>query len=272
MALPVSGTISLNQVNTELGMSGVISLNDTNVRTLAAVPSGIIGLDDLHGKANAFTANIAGGSNLNLRTAANAAGYDGINLNVNLTITSVCTASATSVPALDLGTWPAGTNLNVTINANIIGYGGAGGAGGVNGSASGKAGGAGGPAMKANAITSGTITVTLGVSGAVRGGGGGGGGGGLGSSSDPQGGTTYYGGGPGGRGAGTQGTTGAAGVNPPDSLAGTGGTGGAYGTVGGTGSTGKNPGGTGGAGGAALVNSSLVTEVNWAGKYSGALA
>ena len=52
MALPSSGSISLSQVNTELGNSATapISLNDTNVRTLAGKASGAISLNDLLGK------------------------------------------------------------------------------------------------------------------------------------------------------------------------------------------------------------------------------
>ena len=171
MALPSSGAISFSQLNTERGQSATaaVSLNDSGVRTLAGVASGAISMSNLHGKAWAFMANIAGGTNVNLRTAADAAGYDG-RLNVQLTLTSAAVASATSLPALDLGTWPAGTALELTINTAVTGYGGAGGAGGYQ--RSGYPGAAGGPAMKANAITSGSITITLGASGAVRGGGG----------------------------------------------------------------------------------------------------
>lgn len=52
MALPSSGTISLSQVNTELQLSSTatISMNDTNVRTLAGVSSGSISMTNLHGK------------------------------------------------------------------------------------------------------------------------------------------------------------------------------------------------------------------------------
>lgn len=51
MALPTSGTISLQDVNVELGNSStaLISLNDTDVRTLAGIPSGQISMDDLYG-------------------------------------------------------------------------------------------------------------------------------------------------------------------------------------------------------------------------------
>lgn len=52
MALPASGAISLNDVNVELGNAATdeITLNDYAVRTLAGVPSGEIGMDDLYGK------------------------------------------------------------------------------------------------------------------------------------------------------------------------------------------------------------------------------
>lgn len=53
MTLPV-GTISLNDVNVELGLSGTttISMNQTSVRTLAGVPSGQISMSNLQGKSN----------------------------------------------------------------------------------------------------------------------------------------------------------------------------------------------------------------------------
>lgn len=53
MVLPVApNTISLGQVNTELGLSAsaLISLNDTAVRNLAGVASGAISMSNLHGK------------------------------------------------------------------------------------------------------------------------------------------------------------------------------------------------------------------------------
>jgi hypothetical protein len=53
MTLPV-GTISMSQVNDELGLPSTtnISLNQANVRALAGVPSGTISMNDLRGKSN----------------------------------------------------------------------------------------------------------------------------------------------------------------------------------------------------------------------------
>jgi hypothetical protein len=53
VALP-TGTISMSQVNTELGRSSTatITLGESAVRTLAGVPSGAISMDNLRGKSN----------------------------------------------------------------------------------------------------------------------------------------------------------------------------------------------------------------------------
>lgn len=59
MALPSSGSISMAQVRTELGLSGAISLNQANVRTLAGKPSGTISMSDLYGKSSTEVASIS---------------------------------------------------------------------------------------------------------------------------------------------------------------------------------------------------------------------
>lgn len=55
MALQLSGPISLNNVNVELGLSGTttISLNQASVRTLFGIASGAIRMSDGYGKSNA---------------------------------------------------------------------------------------------------------------------------------------------------------------------------------------------------------------------------
>ena len=54
MALPSTGSLTFSQINVELGLSPVVTnnLNATNVRTLAARPSGTIGFSDLRGKSS----------------------------------------------------------------------------------------------------------------------------------------------------------------------------------------------------------------------------
>ena len=57
MSLPTSGLITLGAVNTELGNSSTapITLNDSVVRTLFGLSSGLITLNDGHGKSNNYS-------------------------------------------------------------------------------------------------------------------------------------------------------------------------------------------------------------------------
>lgn len=84
MTLP-AGTISMSQVNTELGRPATqgISLNDGQVRALAGKPSGAISMSDLRGKSSAVlsTTMTAGGNGPEFGYAA---GYYGAIGNTNL--------------------------------------------------------------------------------------------------------------------------------------------------------------------------------------------
>lgn len=239
-----------------------------------------------------FTPTIsADTSNYNLRSAALAAGWDGVApLNATVTINSgiVVSANATSQYAFDTGaSFPAGSTLALVNNGYILGMGGAGGST-YNAPTAGQPG---GPALYAQAA----ITITN--NGTI---GGGGGGGGRGSIYDSEQDGELYGGGAGGGGrsgrtnsaggtganldgvgvqnagnggAGTFSAAGGGGVGGITSdYYGPGSSGGAGGGWGAAGSAGQNStaGGTGyevlyaaqtagGAGGAAVVGNSNIT-------------
>lgn len=282
MPLQSSEVISLLDIQTELGLSGTISLGNTAVRTLGKVPSGTISMSNFYGKANLQEVvfdNVGGAwgtpQNWNLYNLFVLQGIAITSKNIKVTIKNITISStATSIPALETGTgWPTGTKLEVYLtNATVLGRGGNGGAGGYR--TVGSPGGAGGAAMRiTGAISGGAIKVELGPTCYIRAGGGGGGGGGGGIHHIGQEGTYYYTGGTGGRGAGT---LGANTVGITTLYAGTGGTGGTYGTAGANGVSyswaGGWAGGPAGAAGAALVNNTLATKVGWSGNYWGALA
>lgn len=206
-------------------------------------------------------------SNYNLRSAAIAAGWDGVvPLDAEVTVGSgiVLSANSTSAYGFDTGSgFPVGTSLKLIMPAYVCGMGGAGGAASTAGSN-------GGPALRAqHAIT---IDATGGVIAGGGGGGGGasgGGGGGRSGRIDAAGGTglpngangTFSSGGTGGGvGGGAGGTTGAG----ADGSFGVSGGGGGWGAVGG-----KGYGGTyaGGAGGAAVVGNSYITWINTGTRY-----
>lgn len=175
MTLP-TGTISMSQVNTELGYSSTatISLNQAAVRTLAGVPSGTISMNNLRGKSNQFAFTISSNqTNANLRTLAVNAGWNQSS-KVVATINGgvYISSNNTGVPALTVnGSFPGGVQL--TNNGLIIGMGGAGGGGATSGPnntvSAGSAGSAGGPALSAQ------VAISINNAGTIGGGGGGGG-------------------------------------------------------------------------------------------------
>lgn len=215
MALPASGAISFNNINTELGLTATaqISLNDTAVRTLFGVSSGAIAMNTGYGKANRVTVNTTltfDFSTYNL-TMSNGGlvpyGYIAGKSDVILTIASgvYVYAGATIVPALDISGLSAGDTFTLINNGYIVGCGGVGGAGasGATGTnnqigSSGSPGSAGGPAISLG------FNMTLINNGVIGGGGGGGGGGSVGlpfSGGNPPWGAPPGGGGGGGAGS-----------------------------------------------------------------------
>lgn len=214
MAIPASGTLTLQQIATEFGGTQPISLNQyyrggslvPNIPANIAVPtSGLITMGNFYGTTHAFvfTPTIASNTaNYNLGTAATAAGWDGV-LPIISTITInsgiYVYSSTTATAAFIVPTLPAGSTVLVNNSGAISGMGGAGGIGGdynfsgCYGTA-GASGADGGPAIQI------AYNTTINNYGTVAGGGGGGGGGGSTSFGSP-GGAVSAGGGGGGGGA-----------------------------------------------------------------------
>jgi len=288
MALPSSGSISLGQVNTELGVSATAtrSLGETTTRNLFGVASGAISMSQGYGKANQFAFTISSNqTNANLATLATNAGWNGSS-KVVATIGSgvYISSNSTGTPALTVnGSFAGGVEL--INNGYIVGMGGNG------GSANSGTGSAGGTSLSVLSV----ITITN--NGTIAGGGGGGGAGGWGRITDGYQNYRYANGGGGGGGrssaaanssGGTGGGTGGAGTvsaagnggggssvsNYPGSYGyaygGGGGNGGGWGSSGSNGGSGGIVGGTGGgsggggggSGGAAISGNSNITWVS----------
>jgi hypothetical protein len=287
MALPVSGPLSLSQIQTEFGGSNPISMseyyrggayvttNNTNVPT-----SGTIKISDFYNavKQFAFTISSNYSSPQNLRSLALAAGWNGDDP-VLATNTAIISSNTTGTAALTInGSFPRGVIF--VNNGTVVGMGGVGGLGGGDlGYAPGpQPGGAGGTAISVSTA----VSINNG-SGTIAGGGGGGGGGAQGGAGGVLGGG---GGGGGGRtgltnsgaggggsarvpgGAGSQGTYSSAGGGggagrPP--YGGAGGTGGGWGSAGSNGAIGIDPpyqsSGAGGAAGNAITGNSNITWI-----------
>lgn len=292
MALPTSGALSLQAIQTEFGGTNPISLSEYyagglyvpagTTGTNGIVPSsGLISFDKFYGTQAGYTFNATIASNTqnyNIKSAAIAAGWNQVlPLFANITINSgvVVGSSSTGSYALQTGiTFPPGSTITITNNGSIVGRGGNGAA--AVGSGNGGAGTAAGPALLIQQAT------TIYNNNTIGGGGGGGGGGGAGRSCRF--GWTAAGGAGGGGAGNTAGTpngstlsggAGFAGGAYGVERGGTGGNGGGLGSTGGTGQNGSGScssgiGGGGGAGGACTAGNSLIT---WAtvGSRFGAL-
>jgi hypothetical protein len=289
MATP-SGQISLNDVNVELGLAGTttISMNQTNVRTLAGVPSGAISMQNLQNKSNRVTASatISTDTAGYVLNTAKATGYSAGKTDMTLTIAPSVNvyAASTGSYALTVDTsWAVGDTVTIVNNGVIVGRGGAGTTGSVSYGGYNRAtpGGAGGPALLVQrAITMNNLNRIAGGGGGGGGGnwgliplgkgtkdtGGGGGGGGLSFGTAGNGGRSNdntANGSPGA--AGTVNTAGGGGGgggnNGPSN---NGGSGGGYGSSGSGGGAGQMPGAgpSGGSAGACIVGNSNITYIN----------
>jgi len=286
-----SGQIAISDVNAELGLAynrANSSLNDTAVRTLALVPSGQISMSNLQSKSNTFTLTIGDAQNGNLRSIANAYGYNN-QPKVYLILSGTMYSYATGNPACVIGSWPTGTALTIELRGTIQAYGGLGAAGAsANAGWGGSAGGAGGYALQFFAIAGGSITMYI-NGGWVYGGGGGGGGGGAGGYASSGGGDRgpiclISGGGNGGNGQGfaiAQSGGTAPGVSGAGGWGGWGGGWGAAGAPGGAGSydgstcswSVAGPAGGGGAAGYAYLGWGNVSSyIGNTSNYSGSVA
>ncbi len=184
MPLPASGTISFNDINVELGVSGTTqaSLGQASYRALAGVASGAISMSNFYGKANAFSFTISSSqTNADLRTLAVNAGWNQ-STKVIATIASgiYCSSNSTGTPGLTIsGSFPGGVEL--INNGLIIGRGGNGGAGGIYTPATNAAGNAkvGSDGTSGGLALSVSSAVSITNNGTIGGGGGGGGGGGC---------------------------------------------------------------------------------------------
>ena len=249
MPLPQAGnSISLNQVNVELGLTATaqISLDAAAVRSLFGRASGAISMSDGFGKSNvppSFEATITTNqTGLNLRTWAVGAGWNQtLPAIITVAPSVIINSTSTATPALTIdGAWPGGVAL---VNNGII-YGRGGNGGSTIALPAVSPGGAGG-----NAISLG-IPVTITNNNIIAGGGGGGGQANGGTGGLNPSGIGAGGGGGAGNGVGGTGNTSNFGGNGGATFPGTGGAGRAHNTGAGGGwqSVSGNAGGSGGGG------------------------
>lgn len=277
MTLPVSGAISFNAINVELGVAGTTtaSLGQASYRTLAGVPSGAISLANFYGKTNRVvtTVTISANTNNYVANTAKVAGYVAGKTDVTFVINSGVTVGSGSTGSYAFAvdtSWAAGDTVRVTNAGQVLGAGGKGGAGGncnyPSNITAGAGGASGGPAISVARATTWTNTGTVGGAGgggggggacyinfkgsiaAYSGGGGGGGrgqnGGGGGSAGSASGGNLgspgNYVGGNGTAGTSSSAGTGGARASDPNGLNTFSGAGGAGGSIGASGASGNN--------------------------------
>jgi hypothetical protein len=141
MALPLSGVITLSDLQTEFGGTNPIGLNEyyrggilvpNGPPQNAAIPtSGAISLSNFYGGQRAFTFTSTISSNTtdyNVSTAATAAGWDGVIpliANITVGISVSVSATTTATPAFTVPSLPAGSSATIINNGNIYGFGGA---------------------------------------------------------------------------------------------------------------------------------------------------
>lgn len=248
---PSSGAISMSQIRTELGLSGAISLGDSDVRTYSFVPSGAISMAD-----NYAILRLTSLSNNTMKAAAISAGW-------NQTTPLKCTvfqASGTASGPMSTGsTFPTNSKLAIINNGTIRGNGGFGYSGGYYAGLNGDAG--------TTALTM-TYALTI-TNNGIIGGGGGSGGTGAGDGFNWGG----YVGGASGTGGGNFPFATNSGQNGNASSTGlAGGTGGAAGVAGGagTGNAGYPNGGGGGGGGLGAAGGAGGLSAFYAGGTGGA--
>ncbi len=276
---------------------GAISVSPNTTTTYTLTLSGPGGVTShqatvtVSGGAFVATINVPSGGPANLRTLANAAGYDGArDANVTFVVASSATVTGdVGAPnggaGIDSGVWPNASfaiTLALQVAGTVQGGGGAGGAGGSGAGDPGSVGGAGGDAILCRL----NMGVTVNTGGVVRSGGGGGhgGNGDTSGSSEP----ILRGGGGGGGGA-PSGPGGAAGFSegspqPGAGAAGTASAGGAGGSAGGAATSAGSAGGgfasagggtpnpAGGAAGFAVRKNGNTVSVTNNGTISGAIS
>ena len=184
MALPTSGTITLDEIHVEAGgtTNTTATINDTDIRALIGKAASVtMSFDEWYGASASVTINLTIGANTNNYNIQNSRGgtYVAGVTTVNLTINSGVTVGSTSTGtyALETGSsWASGDVINIINNGTVKGRGGNGGNGGSavydSSVTAGTDGGVGGNAFRAQFAT------TFTNNGSVYGGGGGGGGGG----------------------------------------------------------------------------------------------